>query len=644
MDLYSTLKEFLDTPEKVERRKLNHPYCQECLAGVNPKSYIGSQPERRSRELVIERGDPACSGIYLQEDYELGLAYLHSLGHTELTLHDVKCWLNPSYWITTHLSLKGEPFKPYWYQDRALKCTTKQKLLRMSRRAGKTEMMAALILYLLFMSPTPSYKILALCPQKPQAKEIFDHIMELRESNDDIMDATRIRQSPYLEVTVLATKNRLRIFTAGSKSGSKALSARGQGAQLLILDEMDHLSDDDVATITPILTDIGGGNFIGASTLKGPETFFFRYCHTTNIKEFYVPFKARPDWTPDKEMTARDSCMSQLQWDLEYDVKWVGQISGVFQKMFVAAAFTKKRYQYGSLDYSPEWSYFIGVDWNGDNNGTRIMVIGYDPHTRRVYSIQKDIVSFEGWTQSAAITRIVELNRAWNPKRIVIDKGFGQFQDEVIRSVGLAAEMDLVRNPDLQGDAIHADIRLKEIVDVVDFGGKIDIPHVYTTPDGVQKYAKQYLIENLQRFFEQGDICLAQDDELRIQLVDYVVAKFSNKGPVYKAGLAGDHDLDALALAVFGFAKVFHPEFRESKPVLATGIVTASLEELKQAMNSERVTAPKRQELREEQPKKFLPAYATDNYKKNLKAYTGLRSISTGKSGISIDRIFRRGW
>lgn len=578
-DAYTFLKEILDTPERIAKRKAMHPYCQECLYATNPKNYIGSQPERRSRETTKERGDPECVGIYLKEDFEYGYTELQKAGYVQVTLDDVVDWLNPSHWVQKNLSLTGTEFKPYWYQDRTLKCTARLKALRKGRRAGKTEFIAAYAVYRLFNPPKPFWKILITCPQQPHSKEIYEKINEFLTANPALIDSVIIKKTPYFELKVKGTRARLRIFTAGSKSGNKALGVRGQGANEIVLDETDYLSEDDTNTISPILTDPGGGMLLAASTLNGQEnTFFYKLCHMTSVKEFYIPFRARPDWTPEKEQLARDTCANELTWELEYNVRWVGQVAGVFQKQFVGIAFNRHPYTYEDMKFNPGWKYYLGIDWNGDNNGTRLVVVGFDPGKKILYTVAKEIVAYEGWTQTKAISKIIELNRIWKPDLIVIDRGFGQCQDEIIRLVGIEADKAVHMNKDL-GDSIKSDARLKDIVEVVDFGGTIVIPNLFTKTDE-QKYAKQYLVENLQRLFELQAINLAEDDTLKHQLLNYVVGKFGTKGPVYKAGKEGDHDLDALALACFGFAKKCHYEFQESDSVIAAVVVKKSAEQL----------------------------------------------------------------
>lgn len=642
MDAYTSLMEFLNTPEKVATRKKTHLYCRECMEGCAPKNYVGSQAERRGRDYCEERGDPNCYGVYGQEDIEAGHEFLQNEGYTDLEIDDVKAWLNPSFWLRINVHLKGKDFEPYWYQDRCLRCTAEKKVLRMSRRSGKTEFLASYLLYKIFNPPFAFYQLLVICPAQAQAKEVYDKMMAFLESNPRLSSTLKITKTPYFEFIVLATQCRVRIFTAGSHSGNKALGVRGQGGNELIMDEMDYLEEDDISTITPILTDEGGGRFIGASTLKGTETLFYKYCHTTNIKEFYVPFKARPDWTPAKEQDARDTARTELAWDLEYNVVWAGKVDGVFQRSYVMAAFNARKFEYSAMTPTPGWQYFMGVDWNGNNNGTRIMIIGFNPQDGQLYSVHKAVVAYKDWTQTKAINRIIALNRTWKPIRVMLDNGFGQFQDEVLRGFGKGSGIELAQGLAPKTEESVADARLYDTVEVVDFGSTIVVPNLYTKRD--EEYqAKNFLVENLQRILEQTSIRLAADEELKRQLLEYVVAKYSIRNyAVYKGGVSGDHDLDALMLACFGFAKSMHREFQESTPVVGVGVVKKALEALQREEEEHRHPATTKQDKTEmpQAPAIVLPAVDNGMYRRTLDKGTPSRVIGGSRSGLNIDRLF----
>ena len=55
----------------------------------------------------------------------------------------------------------------------------------------------------------------------------------------------------------------------------------------------------------------------------------------------------------------------------------------------------------------------LGCDWNADKVGTRICIIAYDKVEKHVFIANLSNVRREGWTQVAAVEKIVELNRLY---------------------------------------------------------------------------------------------------------------------------------------------------------------------------------------------------------------------------------------
>jgi len=195
----------------------------------------------------------------------------------------------------------------------------------------------------------------------------------------------------------------------------------------------------------------------------------------------------------------------------------------------------------------------MGVDWNGPGNGTRITIVGYDPTRQKFILVYREGVSVEEFSLSFAVQRMVEINRVWRCRSAYIDAGFGQMQDETLRAIGRAAKIDQAN-----GKAFEpADMMWEDSLHAVNFGGWITYE---TIEDGktVEKKVpiKNYMVENFQRFFEQKDLWFSRgDEELKQQFLGYHISRQSAKGfPIYQADPeAGDHDLDAIMVALFGF-------------------------------------------------------------------------------------------
>lgn len=143
-----------------------------------------------------------------------------------------------------------------------------------------------------------------------------------------------IRNSPGLQGSVVNdTKNPSRIiltngamisgFTAGTKSGSKGGSMRGQAADWIYLDEIDFMDDASFQAITAVAIERPSIGIWVASTPSGRRGMFWKICTgkiTRNIydenqklidvinvwKEFYHPSMDNPSWNPDMEKEFRE--------------------------------------------------------------------------------------------------------------------------------------------------------------------------------------------------------------------------------------------------------------------------------------------------------------------------------------------------
>jgi len=500
-----------------------------------------------------------CHGIYDDMDFE-EIAEIQGC-----TTQEAKELLDPAEWIYQNLGMV-----PYWYQHRTLKCTSIRRALRWGRRTGKTETIAAYILYVVYTSAKK--KVLCATPAKAQGKEINDRIRKFIDDNPKLKsDVVRDVQQPYYEM-VFANESRIRFFVAGSSGGANAGSqVRGQEADLIFIDEMDYLDDQATTAILPILSDPARDGspveFIASTTPTGRESVFFKICQSDNYKEFHYPSYNRPDWDDppgEKEAEARQSSKTQAGYDHEYLAEWGTKSDGVFRRSDVLQAQEKYRYyndpgfdvttEWPEMKpYPSHWKYIMGVDWNGPGNGTRIVVVGYDPTRRKFILVYSYAVSVEQFSLSFAVEKMVEVNRVWRCQSAYIDAGFGQMQDEVLRSVGRAARIDQMNAREF----IAADLMWADNLHAVDFGGWITYDTTEDKKTVERKVpVKNYMVENFQRFFEQKDFWFSRGDEgLKQQFLGFHTPRQSAKGfPIYAADKeAGDHDLDAVMLALFGF-------------------------------------------------------------------------------------------
>jgi hypothetical protein len=435
------------------------------------------------------------------------------------------------------------------YQAEMLRCSAKRKVFRIGRQAGKTETIVVSMLYHLVTRPglpdDEGFQIVLLAPYQSQIDLVFKRLRQL------IWNSPKLKASIYRTVKApqycieLNNGSSVIGFTAGTKSGSGAASARGQHAHMLVFDEADYLSPDDMDAAMSIVTNYPECKIWMSSTPSGKRDKFYGVCNDNDWREFYYPSYINPMWNEELERTFKRT-LTSLGWIHEIEANFGEMEQGVFQHAYVAAA--QASYKYGDLTPDLNWIYSIGVDWNDTKNGTTIVVVGLDKIRNRYCVVDSQIVRREGWTQTKACTEIIRLNRFWNPSIIYIDEGHGGTQLEFLRKVGFEALQDKSRG------YTHPDARLTKII-AYDFGSKIETRDPFTKQP-MQKWAKGFLVENAVRFFENNVIYYpGTDDVLTKQLEGYCIDRVSDIGRcVYKPGPAGDHSLDAMMLSLVGFA------------------------------------------------------------------------------------------
>lgn len=428
---------------------------------------------------------------------------------------------------------------PYW-QELLIRCSARRKLARIGRRSGKTWALITLILHRMFTNE--GYRVLVVTPNISQLDLIFGGANEFLQTSPSLKSpGNRYVKTPQRLIT-LPNGSQMIGFVSGNES------IRGQAADFIVIDEADYLTSDDLSGLTAIMSEHSEVRVYISSTPSGAREQFWKWDKDPVYRSFHYPSMCRPNWDLDMEVEQKKE---------NPGVKFVheilaeyGEISeGVFQHTHIDVALQDGDYRYQDQKWEPGKIYTMGVDWN-PVHGTEIYVVGVDPgqdFEKRYKVADHGQVFREGNTQIQAVNEIVRLNRKWNPMAIYVDRGAGSVQVELLNEIGRLAQPNT------------ADKRLMNIVEVIDFGSKIEMRGVR---GGLQKvYAKPAVVENSVRMMEQFEIQLSKYDAvLERQLRGYIVDKIGANGrPVY-ATLSddiADHALDALMLALFAFTMKF---------------------------------------------------------------------------------------
>ena len=546
-----------------------HDYCKGCKNSrlaekEGPKDRLTGEPSYKAGDFIIR-----CNGIPGDDkfipQYDVVAEKLKDPAQVQLA----QAIYDPVIWAEKYLNWKPRVSRDgVEFQKIMLRCSSNRKVFRLGRRLGKSEIMAVKALHFLYNNSPKSQRwdayrqewvqgfgtIMVVTPFLSQVKNIFGRIKELIEMNPELKaEVKRSVATPFHSIE-LHNGSKILGFSAGANG---AESVRGQKADFIILDEMDYLDESSIEAVLALLMEHSEVDLLCASTPSGRREYFYRFCRERmDFKEFHYSSDVNPSWSPQMEAELREFYNTEAGWQHEIMAEFGEAVTSVFQHKYVSHG--RANYRYEELIRNPEMSYSIGIDWNDQENGTKIVVTGWHPTKQYFQVVQKETIQKVGWTQTAAIEALINLNRIWQPDYVYVDQGYGATQIEVIKRFGLDAKYS-------KRDYAQIDARLANVVGI-NSSSKVEVLDP-TTGEKIKKPMKPFMVENAVRRFEQGIVQFSiYDEELYQQLIGYSVAKVNASGmPVYEAGPHGDHDLDALVLSLLAFqmetSELMNPEY-----------------------------------------------------------------------------------
>ena len=517
------------------------------LAAKNYNKDINKMCELCRKEQIDKYGKITikCSGLKGVEAH-IPEEVLNQFSEEEK--EQIETLYNPYLYADKNLDIEriGHPkrmFQQRWYQEMMIRCSAKRKVVRCGRRVGKSYYLALDIWQR--MTTNKNYKVLIVTPFLAQAKEIADNVRKmLQNTNSEVgtwstlVESSRI--APVHEV-ILKNGSIMRAFTAGS-GGAGAV--RGQGADWIILDEADFIDQESYNSIIAILADNPDVELTCTSTPMG-ENILYKLSHAEEFREFHYPTFVLPHYNDslDNDFRKNTDVAGYVQ---EIQAEFGLDSNVVFQPEFVdnCAKFElpdENDYLVNRDDYILS----LGCDWNGDKVGTRICITGLSKKTGRISIARLDNVQKEGWTQVAAINKIVELNRQYNLDHIYVDEGFGESNVQQLKLKAIEQYGILPIG--------HPDLNLDKVVPV-NFASTLELRDVVTN-EIRKKYYKNFMVETVNRELEVGGLVLSGERSLPIvkQMKNYIIRTTTSNGrKIYEAKNkeVGDHDLDAYMLAV----------------------------------------------------------------------------------------------
>lgn len=440
---------------------------------------------------------------------------------------------DPSLWAESELN-----WKPRWYQEWYLECTCDSKVLRIGRRAGKSEVMIVECLHSMYTNS--HFTVLMVAHFDSAVVKFFDKIREF------IGKSKRLTESVQRDVknpSRIEFKNGSRIvgFSLNPNQSASADKIRGQDANLIVVDELDFIKDDDLDVLFAIKASHPNCKVIAASTPSGARNKFYQLCTSKNagFKEFWFIAQESPVFNEQTEKFFKEQ-FTESRYEREVFAVFGEQDEGVFKAKYIDRALAN--YDIITSKPDPRGFYIFGVDWN-KTHGTHIVILSVGGG--KLVLVKKVIIPEAEYTQTEGVNAILRLNDEWKPKYIFADRGYGSSQGELIKQYGL-------RNPGTKLHEKFIDIAMNQHLSVKD----------PVTGKDVKRPAKPFLVQQTAKLLEDDSLVLPKSEDtdateghnmgLVQQMRNYQVINISTFGlPMYSK--ENEHTLVAYFVACGGY-------------------------------------------------------------------------------------------
>jgi hypothetical protein len=510
------------------------PECIECILDQVEKYKNFADSYGKS---LFERFVVPCQGI-LREPIDPSLKSMFSPGEWDMA----RSVVDPVVWAEQHVTHPdGEPWIARDYQARVMRCTSNRRVLRISRRTGKTDMVSVEITYQMFTKK--GIRILVGGPQKVHVEEIINRIRGFIYRNPLLADEVVHDVSSPIYQIELKSGSYVKGFALGTKGKTQGVGVRGQNADRIYCDEMDYVDDNAViGGLLPIIQTTPETSMTGFSTPSGFKSVYYRMCEEDPYyKEFKYNYKVLPHW----KVVERDrGSYTEEKWTHEMLAEWGSSESGVYRPSYIDRSM--RVYDYEGARPMPGWRYVIGADWN-EKYGAQIVVVGENLSGGYYQVVEAIGVEKSEFTQLSSVQSLIDTVKKWRPSSVYVDAGNGSTNYELLKKMSYDQRMK------------HGDYILAGLIDILkkyDSGASIQTKDP-VTGQPIKAPAKSYMINASVRAFESDRVRIsATDKELEQGLRNYIIERISPSGtPIYgmRDTVTKDHRLDAFHLAMVSF-------------------------------------------------------------------------------------------
>lgn len=350
------------------------------------------------------------------------------------------------------------------WQKSVLKSKHRGKILRVNRRAGKSYFICACLLWK--AATRKNVEILVVAPQDLQVIQLFNTIMQKFINISDRYKSVYYDKKRAKPKQIFFKTGSVILFqTSGTRSGSGGKGIRGQGADIIVIDEADYIDDEDIGSIYPIFWDNPNVEVFMTSTPTGKDSKFKEMCENAYdyktkrkpLKEtfetwchfHYTCWETLPHWNEKLDSEARE--ILGPRYEQEMLAEFGKEVLGAFNKENInqCTELGKNIYNYTALDY-PTYGYpssdpdpetgvnVMGIDWDKVQSGPTMLVakIFYDsnlPKTDQRYMqsrvkmkiLKHKVIPIQDLSGSIGVDTALDLIKKYNVKYVYTDTGGG---------------------------------------------------------------------------------------------------------------------------------------------------------------------------------------------------------------------------
>jgi len=526
-------------------------FCKEWYAKYNAEEERKFQPTIKKPKY--EHVFPKCSGSL--ETPEIPLAEWKSMGGSDEEYKLVEVNSDPVKWAAAELGFLTDGFEftnkgrqvsaDRWYQKAMLDCSAELKVYRAGRRVGKSESMAIEVLF--YLNRYEDFNVILIAPFETQLMKFEEKLIHWLDQSVSMKDSKFLKYNKTKHTITFSNGSKYEGYcTGGDKQSKTADRVRGAGANLLVLDEADYISEDALQAVLAVKSDDPECRILLSSTPSGKRGFFYEWCtdKTFGFKEFHILSHASPSYTYDADKLYRGT----LSVD-KYKKEYLGDFGTLLEALLSPEHINKCTDVYDMArlrNAGPRdgCRYVVGVDWNGRKIGTNILVVEYDAKYMKYRMVDKVVVRDTEHNFENSCWAVIKTFQHWKADYCYVDAGFGDMQTEMIKKTAKQlGDTKLQRG--------YVPVRMNGFQEIRD----------PVTGQIVKKENKEFAINLMVNAFERGMISVPysenyKDDEedwgIIPQLYDLAIEKYGTTGRPKWASTV-DHTVTCLYLAILGF-------------------------------------------------------------------------------------------